>query len=253
MARRNRTGIMARSGTWLAPVNSRPLFPTLVLLASPVAHGEAQVTECSVCAELHLTSDYRRFGPSSSAGEPAIQGSLYLQHAEGWYAGVFASTVDFDDGSTRFEFDTYAGVAVLVGTTEYNAELTYVSYDEDVPGPTYDFWQGKLLARQYFGDSWLAASVAYTPRGAFAGGRQAEYLLEGEHALSGSLRLTGGVGYGAHADLTDLRYWSVGIEKDWRALTFALNWAGTDLDESECGGTDHCAPAVVGAITLRLH
>jgi uncharacterized protein (TIGR02001 family) len=244
---------MRGPGIWLVHVRSTLLPSLTLLLTSCVAHGEANEAGCSVCAELHLTSDYRRYGPSSSAGEPAVQGTLYLQHADGWYAGVFASTVDFEDGSTRLEFDTYAGLSVLVGAMEYNAELTYISYDEDVPGPTYDFWQGKLLARQYFGESWLAASVAYTPRGAFASGRQAEYLLEGNHALPRSIRLTAGVGFGAHADLTDLWYWSVGVEKDWRAWTFALSWAGTDLSEDECGGTEHCAPALIGGITLRLH
>ena len=244
---------MTKPGAHQSAVQSIRFFLGTVPQVPIAVMGNSPPVDCSICAEINLTSDYRFYGSSSSDGEYAVQGSLYLQDASGRCGGVLANTVDFNDTSTRFEFDTFIGFVKVIGELEYNAELVYISYDGNKVGPTYDFWQGKLATRRYFNNFWLTASVACTPQWASASGNQTELLLEGNYTVAHGYRLTGGLGRGVLSSDPGLWYWNLGVEKDWQSWTFALSWAGTDLSKAECGGTDLCEEAVIGAVTLRFY
>lgn len=241
------------------PVPTDPLLPRLrrvlvsallLLTCPPVAAGHAD--SLKLYASLGILSDYRFFGASSSAGKPAVQGNLHLEHDDGWYAGVFSSSVDFDDGgNTRYEFDTYLGRTVWRAPWSFTAEVVYIAYDENHPGPTWDFWQGKLAMRRDFDTSWLDLSIAHTPEGASASGHQSELRLEGARELRQGLRVTGNLGYGVHEETPDRAYWALGVELDWRRLTFGIAWVGSDQSRAECFDTDWCSEAVVGSILLH--
>lgn len=231
-----------------------PLFCLALILNSFAVADEPETL--SFFASAQLLSDYRFFGSSSSDGKPALQGSLHVEHEAGWYAGVFTSTVDFDDGNrTRYEFDTYAGRRLYLGDWTVSGELLYLAYDERHPGPTWDYWLGTVAVRHYFdeqgGERWLDLAVSHTEEGSFASGRQTELKLEGATELPRAFRLTGNVGYGFHQESANRLYWGLGLERDWRQLTFGLWWVGSDQSRAQCFDTDWCDEAFLGSILLR--
>src|SRR5262245_32686733 len=103
---------------------------------------------------LMLTSDYRYDGVSNTSGNPALQASLYWWRPDHFYAGIFATTVDFSgfyDPDTSYEIDLYAGYNWDFGppyfemggdATRLTAEIMYTQFpDQGPPGPTYNFLQ----------------------------------------------------------------------------------------------------------------
>lgn len=84
-----------------------------VLSASPVlAQDETDPPgDFTFSGYVQGVSDYRFRGLSLSGGDPAIQGSINLNHASGFYVGTWASSLEQDAfdiyGST--EVDLYAG------------------------------------------------------------------------------------------------------------------------------------------------
>lgn len=81
-----------------------------------------------------LTSDYRYRGMTQTLNDPAIQGGFALAHDSGFYAGVWASNVDF--GSTaHLEVDPYLGFATSLtnvpGAPTLDVGVWYYSYPSE--------------------------------------------------------------------------------------------------------------------------
>ena len=51
----------------------------------------------TVTGNVALITDYRFRGLSQSAGDPAIQGGINLNHSSGFYVGVWSSSIDFSN------------------------------------------------------------------------------------------------------------------------------------------------------------
>jgi uncharacterized protein (TIGR02001 family) len=226
---------------------------SIAVLTGTAGAAEPTPAQWGAFAAARIVSDYRFNGASNSNRNPALQGYVHVQHdTAGWYAGVFISEVDFaDPGRTRGELDVYVGRAVHRGRMEYRAELMHLSFDEHVPGPTYDSWQGKMLARRYFGSSFGEFSVSHTPEAPYAGGPQTQLRLEGQYSIRPHLRLTTLLGRSVNRASANHTYGSIGLEADWRRLTLGIQWVGSDRNRAECLGTDWCKPALVGSLTLR--
>ena len=79
-------------------------------------------------ASVALTSDYIWRGVSQTSNGPAIQGSVDIGHELGFYAGVWGSNVEFDDGSANsLELDVYGG---FTRETDFDGNLPFsFSYD----------------------------------------------------------------------------------------------------------------------------
>ncbi len=86
--------------------------------------GAAQ--DVAVSFGATLTTDYISRGLSETGGRPAIQPFVEVG-VGGFYAGVWASNVRFDDGSgDRAEVDVYAGFAGSAGV--FNYDIGYARY-----------------------------------------------------------------------------------------------------------------------------
>ena len=72
-----------------------------------------------------VSSDYVFRGISQNDGE-ALSGSLDWDHKSGVYAGVWASEIDYADGSS-LEHDIYMGWAGKVGG--FNLDVAYIDYN----------------------------------------------------------------------------------------------------------------------------
>jgi len=77
------------------------------------------------------TTDYRFRGVSQSDNDPALQGSVQYDFAEGFFANVWASTIDFSpfgDPDASVEVDLTAGYThEFSKATEGTIKLVYYS------------------------------------------------------------------------------------------------------------------------------
>ena len=79
-------------------------------------------------ASVAITSDYIWRGVSQTSNGMAIQGSVDIAHELGFYAGVWGSNVEFDNGSPNsLEIDVYGG---FTRETDFGGSLPFsFSYD----------------------------------------------------------------------------------------------------------------------------
>lgn len=117
-----------------------PIAATLAL-GSALAAAPALADETDPPAALTVTgnvavvSDYRFRGISLSGGDLAVQGGIALNHTSGFYAGVWASSLEETPVYGSVEADLYAGWTgpVAAGLTA-DVGLTYYSYPDGSVG-----------------------------------------------------------------------------------------------------------------------
>jgi uncharacterized protein (TIGR02001 family) len=80
-----------------------------------------------ISSTVSLVSDYSFNGVSQTDESPAIQISLDYADQSGFYAGSWASNVDFGEG-TDIEVDFYAGYAGEVAGFSYDTAILYYTY-----------------------------------------------------------------------------------------------------------------------------
>ena len=90
----------------------------------------------SVSANVSFTSDYIWRGMTQSDA-PAIQGGFDFAADNGFYAGIWGSNVNFNNGAGS-ELDYYFGYATEVGSV--GVDVGYISYEyiDSTPDATFD-------------------------------------------------------------------------------------------------------------------
>lgn len=232
-----------------------PVFAIAAALAAgtPAAAGDWG----GLFPAVMVTSDYRFQGISSSNREPALQGYVHWWRPDGFYAGVFASQVDYGYASgPSFEVDTYAGKTFKLrdGRTELKLEGMYSTFPDDKTwGPSLSFWQVKAAGQHKLGDLTLSAATNYTPEASYRGGPAWLAETQASYALSPAIKLAGGVGRRWSDRQPDRSYWKLGGEWRWKSLAFELRYEGNDLSRGECTlFGDACDDAVIGTITASM-
>ena len=94
------------------------LFMGLTIMLSMPSFG-------AVSANVAFTSDYVWRGMTQSDG-PAIQGGFDFEDESGFYAGIWGSNVNFNDGAGS-ELDYYAGYGFSSG--EVGVDIGYIAFD----------------------------------------------------------------------------------------------------------------------------
>lgn len=206
--------------------------------------GQAEAATTPVgdfSATLSAKSEYNFRGISQSDEDPALQGSLDWQHPRGFYAGAWASNVDFDDGGDAdIETDiyggyrfNYTGIAMDVGLIGYLYPGADSAFD-------YDYWEARAAASHDIGPVAMTAAINYTP-GNFRDSDDATYA-----ALAGSapirdtgFSVTGSLGHRwiddeAAFGAEDYADWSAGVGYDWNGFGFALKYVDTSMDDNAC-------------------
>lgn len=121
------------------------------ILASSVLAGSALVSapafadetdapsEFTVSGYVQGVSDYRFRGLSLSGGDPAIQGSINVNHSSGFYVGAWASSLEDTAVYGSTELDLYGGWTgeVASGVTADVGLLYYVYPNGDVGDANY--------------------------------------------------------------------------------------------------------------------
>ena len=110
----------------------------LALWAVAARAQDEPSSDIAVSGSVTLVSDYRFRGVSQTGGDPAVQGTLDVEHASGFYVGLWASSVSFDKfgpAAERLygdvELDLYGGWSgeVAPGLTA-DAGLMYYAYPD---------------------------------------------------------------------------------------------------------------------------
>lgn len=220
-------------------------------LLAPAAHAQS-----GLYSHVTLTSDYRYQGVSSTGGQPALQGVIHHFRPDGWYAGVFASQVDYGYAqSPDYELDFYGGRRLkLDAKTDLKLQgLVTVFPDDRTPGPTLSFVQAGASVIRKEGPLTLTGLTTFVPEGSYRAGRVWRVEGEAAYALGPHVTLKALAGHQTSERRPDRSYWSLGGEVRWKTLIFDVRYQDTDLSKARCGfNPDLCGPALTGAVTAVL-
>lgn len=198
-------------------LRSRPRAPQLLLAAAMAVFAPwaaAQETAADENAgeserdwNLHggvaLMSDYVWRGVSQTQEDPALQAEINLEHRSGFYAGLWASSIDFtaageEDDGIGYELDGYVGWAgELRPGLELDVVLTRAAYPGAKRGFDYDYTEleGTLSFAEHY-----HVGLAYSPDIFGLGGKGYYWNVGGEWPLGES-----GFGLKAQIGYYDLR------------------------------------------------
>lgn len=97
------------------------------LLASTIAAGLFGMTAAQAAVEANIgaTSNYIWRGMTQTMDQSAISGGIDYSNG-GFYAGTWASNVDWGNGAKGYELDLYAGFGGEIGSIGY--DLGYIAY-----------------------------------------------------------------------------------------------------------------------------
>ena len=98
--------------------------------------AEDAASDYSFSANVGIHSDYIFRGYTQTQGQPALQGGFDMSHASGFYAGTWASNVDWTTAGgymkdNSIEIDLYAGYATEVSGLGVDAGLLQFIYPGD--------------------------------------------------------------------------------------------------------------------------
>lgn len=154
-------------------------------------------------------SDYVFRGYSQTDEEAAIQGGVDLT-AGSFYAGAWASNVDFGDDTTA-EVDLYGGFRTETGGFAVDLGVVTYLYVEAPDGSDYDYVEFKAAASRAIGPVTAGAVVYYSPD--FFGLDEEATYVEGNLAFTPAEKWTvsAAVGYQALDVNDDYTTWNAGV------------------------------------------
>lgn len=178
------------------------------LALGSAAHAqEASAVDFSF--NVGAASDYVFRGVSQTNEDPQIFGGVDAAFGKG-YAGVWASNVDFGDG-TDFEYDLYVGFKPTVGAATLDLAVIYYGYGGMPSGANWDYWEGKAAISVPAGPMTLGAAVYYSPE--FTGKTGDAWYKEVNAAFSipeTKFSVSGALGHQAIAQAGDYTTWNLG-------------------------------------------
>lgn len=204
---------------------------SLVVLAPLTQVAMAADSPHTLTGNLSFVTDYQYRGVSQTDEDLAIQGGFDYAHANGLYAGVWGSNVEF--GSANLELDIYGGYSGTAGDLGYNVGLLQYVYPDLDDANTTELYGGvtykgfglkvSYSLSDYFGadnsDGTLYWDASYT------------------HTFANNMSLGLHYGYtsgeGAQDDYAD---WKVGLNVPVGKFTVGVAYVGTDGDGKDIYG-----------------
>jgi uncharacterized protein (TIGR02001 family) len=101
------------------------------LIASAVALSLSPVAHAEFSANIGVTSNYLWRGVTQTDDGAAVQGGIDYAHESGFYAGTWASNIDWGVGTSGAEVDLYGGFAGEYNDFGYDIGLIYYWYPAD--------------------------------------------------------------------------------------------------------------------------
>lgn len=225
-----------------------------LIVMSVQAQAEGIVGQGRLLPALTIASEHRFNGMSLTDRNPALQLSLHVWRPDDYYAGIWMSNVDFRDGNdTSIEVDAYLGKNFDVAGYNVAIEGMYSAFDDQEPGPKYDFFQLKLEASKDLGNFTPRASVKFSPSGSVGAGKTWQLALGGTWALTDWLAGEVVAGRGIYEHTSERNYWEAGLTASWKTIHFDIRYVDMETDLPLCDFVSWCEPAVVGKITFATY
>lgn len=237
----------------------KPANVAVIVFLAIACARPALAADTVTAVSVGFTTDYQWRGYSKSDAGPSLQANLdhaAIGNGSGWFAGLWAATVDFgshDDGDASYELVTYAGWSEALGADlRLDLQLSGYFYDGDVLGLSGDYAEVYLFA--HYRDL-LTLEYAYAPQAYGSDANLHSTQLNGRYPLTRSVEASAGAGFSWARRLFeyDYFYWNAG-------LTWTLAHAALDLryfgsaDTNEGGRdtreVDHAAASVVLSVTI---
>jgi uncharacterized protein (TIGR02001 family) len=217
-------------------------------LFGAVLAGGAQSARAdgSVGGHVDATTDYVFRGMSQTRGSAAAQADLHYQTPNGWFVGVWGSTIDPNRGpGATLEVNAYAGRGWSFGGP-WNAKVTGVQYfyPNDTDSRGYDYFE---LATSISYEDRLGLTVSWSPNtsrrssyGTFRSGQTISYEIVGQLPLFSTVSATGSLGYYDLSQLlhTGYTYGSAGLGGSYENLRVDVAWFATSNEAQELFGTE---------------
>ena len=141
-------------------INSQAINYSIIgTLLSVSTSISAQESDHVFGGTLWLTTNYIYRGVSNSDNKPAIQAEIDYSHTpSGFYAYIWGSNIDFDDGESDVEIDYAMGfTGALDNGMGWDAGVVYYSYPDSSIEPDYDYFDA------YAGVSHTFETMPLTP------------------------------------------------------------------------------------------
>lgn len=247
----------------------------LALLASPAVAQDApeKAPEPAAAAEVAapepalkvtggvtLVSKYRFRGIGLSDEDPAIQGTINLNHESGFYAGLWSSSIDgFGElGGSNIELDLYAGYKKeIVSNLTLDVGVLYYAYPGS-KGGNFEFFEPYANVSGPVGPGSFKVGVAFAPADKGIGGNSNLYTF-GDYALpikGTPITLNSHLGWSkGKTTLTpggDYLDWSLGASATWRNLTVGAAYVDTNISRSDAIAAGATRKIVDGTVVLSL-
>jgi len=210
----------------------KTLLAALLLAALPGAAAAEGFTWSATA-----TSDYLYRGIDQNDDQPAFQVGAGYGFANGLYVGAWGSNVDFGDGSTDTEIDTYVGWAGdLSDTTSLDVQLVRYNYLNEPSGTDYAY--NELVGKLGFAENYTL-TVGYTNDYFNAEEDSFYYNLAGSWEFAEHYTFNAGLGYTtATGPIENFLDYSVGVSRAFGPATIGLSYVGTDDNAEENFGPD---------------
>jgi len=201
------------------------------------AAAPALAQEVVVTGNIALATDYTFRGVSQTDESPAVQGGFDLT-AGSFYAGTWASNINFGTGGANLELDVYGGYKTAVGPVNLDfGVIGYLYPGASDDSAELDYWEGYVKPSIALSDQFtLGGAIYYSPEFTGESGDGWYYEINGAFVVNPSFSLSGAVGMqtvdtsGFFAGEDDYTTYNFGGTYSALGLGFDLRYVGTDVD-----------------------
>ena len=191
-----------------------------------------------------LASDYLYRGIDQNDDQPALQLGAGYGFSNGLYIGAWGSNVDFGDGSTDIEIDTFIGWSgELSDAGSLDVQLVRYNYLNEPNGTDYAY--NELITKVGFAENYTF-TFGYTNDYFNAGDNSFYYNLGGSWGFAEHYTFNAGVGYTTiHGDLKTVGGlenfvdYNVGVSRAFGPATVSLGYVGTNGAAEDNFGPDN--------------
>jgi uncharacterized protein (TIGR02001 family) len=226
-------------------MSMKSVGPAIAVVLVAGLFAAPALAETTYSANVGIVSDYVFRGFSQTGEDPAIQAGVDVTSGS-FYGGVWASNVDFGDG-TDAEIDVYGGYRTeAAGFALDFGVIGYLYAGAPQPITDYDYVEFKAAASRAVGPATVGAAVYYSPD--FFGVDEAATYAEINGAFSPADKWTisGAVGQ-QWLDVTDdYATWNAGVAY---ALTDNLA-IDVRYHDTDVKGVDGAYDRVVAGVKL---
>lgn len=175
------------------------------LSASPaLAQDDGPTFEFNIGA----ATDYVFRGVSNTDENPQVFGGADATMGM-FYAGVWASNVDYDDG-TDAEVDIYAGISPTLGAVSLDFGALYYAYLDAPSGADYNYLELLATASVPVGPATLGAGLYYVPNSYGGVDTSMYYEVNGAYSVGEKLSFSAALGRQTFDGPGDYTTWNVG-------------------------------------------